>query len=166
MSAAPAYRYDYDSFAYDSYAHDYDFEPRRSRSFEPDISVVPGRRAATNSEPLSASVVFLAKAIAVVLCVIAVFCCGRIALNSAAVAAAIETREVSSQIDSARSDGNQLEVAQSSLSNPTRIKDEAAALGMAAPYDSMTIDLSGDVVKTDASGNLSLNESVAVLANS
>ncbi len=59
----------------------------------------------------------------------------------------------SGQISDARTEGNDLEVAQSMLSNPTRIKVEATALGMGAAADVEKIDLSGDVVVTDDVGN-------------
>lgn len=136
-------------------------ELRRER--RPEIGVIPGQSHQAQAEPLPSSLVFLAKVAAVVLAVVAVLACGRIALSSAAVTTALETRELSSQIETARSEGNALEVVQSSLSNPTRVKDAATLLGMSAPAYVANIDLSGDVVVTDAQGNLSLSGSAAVL---
>lgn len=139
-----------------------DRQARRDR--RPEIGVIPGRGHQAQAEPLSASVIFCAKALAVMLVVVAVLGCARIALSSATVATALETRELSSQIDTARSEGNALEVVQSSLSNPTRVKDAATLLGMSAPAYVANIDLSGDVVVTDEQGSLSLSGSAAVLA--
>lgn len=130
----------------------------------PEIDVIAGRGGQAQAEPLSSSVVFAAKVFAVVLAVMAVLSCARITFSSAAVTTALETRELSSQIESARSQGNALEVAQSSLSNSARIKDAATLLGMSAPAYVATMDLSGDVVVTDEQGNLSLSGAAAVLA--
>lgn len=139
-----------------------DVESRRAR--RPEIGVIPGEGRQVRSEPLPASAVSLAKAFAVVLAVVAVLGCVRISLSSATVMTALETRELSSQIETARSEGNALEVVQSSLSNPTRVKDAATLLGMSAPAYVANIDLSGDVVVTDEQGNLSLSGAAAVLA--
>lgn len=185
LSAAPAYsRYAQaapDRFGYsgrpDRYEHPARYDryaqpgriarPERTgrpgRSAAPDISVVPGRGSQTHEQPLSPALVFLAKTAAVVLVFLALLGCARIALSTATVTTAIETRELTSQIDVARSEGNALEVAQSSLSNPTRIKDAATLLGMSAPAYVANIDLSGDVVVVDAAGKLSLSGSAAVL---
>ena len=57
-------------------------------------------------------------------------------------------------------------MAQSSLSNPSRIKSEATALGMAAPESTSKIVLPEDIVATDGSGNLSLSQSLAAAARS
>lgn len=139
-----------------------DVESRHVR--RPEIGVIPGEGRQVRSEPLPASATSLAKVIAVVLAVVAVLGCVRISLSSATVMTALETRELSSQIETARSEGNALEVVQSSLSNPTRVKDAATLLGMSAPAYVANIDLSGDVVVTDERGNLSLSGSAAVLA--
>ena len=54
-------------------------------------------------------------------------------------------------------------MSQSVLANPSRIKAQATALGMAAPVPeySEQITLSPDIVATDGAGSLSLSESVA-----
>lgn len=162
MSAAPAYSHyvQPDRMGYDRHAY---AQPERvRRDVRTDVSVVPGSKTQTRTLP--SSVIFLAKTVAVVFVVFALLGCARIALSSATVTTAIETRELNSQIESARSEGNKLEVAQSSLSNPTRIKDAAGVLGMYAPAYVANIDISGDVVVVDAAGNLSLSGSAAVLA--
>lgn len=155
MSAMPAYDYN----AERAYEHDY----RRRRDAQPDISVVPGgaRRA---SQAQSSSLVTIAKIVAVALVVIALLGVARVTLSAQTVTVALETRQLSSQIETARSEGSVLEVNMSTLSNPTRIKTEATALGMAAPSSTTKFDLSGDVVVTDASGNLSLSGSMAACA--
>ncbi len=165
MSAVPAYsRYaQHDRYAYDAHAYAQPDRARRDqRSTRADINVVPGRKA--ESRTLSSSVIFLAKTVAVVFVVLALLGCARIALSSATVTTALETRELNSQIDTVRSEGSKLEVAQSALSNPTRIKDAAGALGMYAPAYVANIDISGDVVVVDTAGRLSLSGSAAVLA--
>ncbi len=131
-------------------------DPRRN------ISVVPG--GAAEAQTIAPAWIFLAKTAAVVLVFLALLGFARITISSATVTTALETRELSSQIDTARSAGNVLEVQQSSLSNPTRIKDAATLLGMSAPAYVANIDLSGDLVVVDAAGALSLSGSAAVLA--
>ena len=114
----------------------------------PRISVVPGGKP--HVETLSPALVAFA----------------RIALTPAAVNVEIESKSYDSLIDTARSEGSSLEVAQSSLSNPSRIKSEATALGMAAPESTSRIVLPEDIVATDGSGNLSLSQSLAAAARS
>jgi hypothetical protein len=84
----------------------------------------------------------------------------RVTLTSASVATALEVDQLATSIDSARVSGKALEVEQSTLANPTRIKSEAAALGMVAGQYTSVIDISGDVVALDAAGNLSISESI------
>ncbi len=162
MGAAPAYSAyaqqsarSYGQPAYRDFDHPYS---------SPDINVVPG--GSSQAKSAADAAIFLAKVTAAVMVVIALVCCARVFLSSMAVSTAIEAREISSQIDDARSNGSQLEVALSSLSNPSYVKQEAAALGMFAPDpDSvLKIDLSDDVVVTDASGSLSLSGSASVIA--
>lgn len=157
MSAAPAYS----SYAQPAYR---DFETFERPGFAPDISVVEGAGARNRSAAEAA--VFFAKITAVVMVIIALVCCTRVFLSSMAVSTALESREISSQIDEARSSGSKLEVALSSLTNPSYVKQEAAALGMSAPDPDavLKIDLSDDVVVTDAAGALSLSGSASVIA--
>ena len=129
--------------------------PRR-----PDVRFNPNPDAAPSTSP----VLLVARIVAGVLVLVAALCLARLALTSATVATAIENQGIESQIDTARTQGSALEIDQSKLSTPTRIKDEAKAMGMAAPASTMMIDLSGDVVVTDQQGNLSLSGSVAAVA--
>lgn len=154
MSAAPAYDYSSER-AYE-----------RDRYAAPDISVVPGRGTRAVSDALSPSVGFLAKVAVAVLVAFVVLGVARVSLSSATVTAALETKQLTAQIEDARTDGSKLEVAQSTLSNPTRVKSAAESMGMAAPIETTKIDLSGDVVVTDEAGRLSLSGSVAVAAQS
>ncbi|WP_172135017.1 cell division protein FtsL [Adlercreutzia sp. ZJ473] len=151
MSAAPAY----------------DFQARaleRERHARPDISVVPGRGRSVQSEPRSSSVAVLAKVAVAALLAFALLSVARIALSSATVATAIESQQLSAQIEEARVAGSQLEVAQSTLSNPTAVKGAAAALGMAPAAETVKVNLPADVVVTDEAGALSLSGSVAAVA--
>ena len=144
MGAAPAYRY-----------------PERIPEQSPRVRVVPGGKPSKNPDSIPSSAVFLAKVFAAVLVVFALLGFVRIGLASATVTTALSADEISTSIDSARSEGNELEVRQSYLSNPANVKQEAASrLGMAEPGEALTITLGEDVVATDANGNLSLASSV------
>lgn len=153
MGAAPAYSY------FPERAPE-----RIERAPRTRISVVPGQGPRTQSPTLPSSLVFLAKAVAVVLVVVSLVAFARIALSSATVATSVQAQELSSQIDEARSSGASLEVSQSLLTNPAYLKQQAAGLGMAAPATIDTIDLGTDVVAYDGAGNLSLSKSVALAA--
>lgn len=133
---------------------------------EPRISVVPGQGRHPQGTGLSAGVLTLAKIAAAVAVALALIAVARVTIASAAASCALETREISQSIETARSEGNDLEVAQSVLSNPARIRAQAEAMGMAAPTTEFTdqIILSEDVVATDETGALSLSESTATLA--
>lgn len=147
--AAPAFSYNY---------------PERvpERPARPRVRVVPGQGTGTQTIP--SSVVFLAKTVAVVLVVAALLSFARIAIASATVATSMQSQQLSNQIDDARSSGSNLEVQQSSLSNPTSVKTKATGLKMAAPETVGVIDLGTDVVATDDAGNLSLSKSVQIAA--
>lgn len=133
----------------------------------PSISVVPGAgRRAQVQEGLSAAALSLAKLCAVVCIVLAVIAVGRVAITSAAAACALETKALQQDIETARDQGSDLEVAQSVLSKPSRIRAQAASLGMAEPTADYCdqITLPDDVVSVDDAGRLSLSESVAAAA--
>ena len=162
MSAAPAYSH------YTPTASHVQAQPaRHARSAAPavpDIGVIPGSAQRTKSAADAA--LFFAKITAVIMVAIAIVCCVRVTLSSMAASTAMEAREISSQIDELRSSGSKLEVSLSSLSNPSFVKQEAAALGMSAPAsdDVLRIDLSDDVVVTDAAGTLLLSGSAERIA--
>ncbi len=146
-----------------AYARTAERAPERHSS-RPRISVVPGGK--TQVETLSPAIIMLARAVAVVLVALALVAFARIALTAAAVNVEVESKSYDSLIDTARSEGSSLEVAQSTLSNPSRIKSEASALGMSAPESSSKIVLPEDIVATDAAGNISLSQSLAAAARS
>lgn len=146
MSAQPAYSYP-----------QYEYAPQpRTR-----VTVVPGTRQRTSAPTLSPTVVFAAKVLAVVLCVVAAVAFARVGLSAAAVEVSAQSQVLETQIDEARAAGNALEVSQSTLSSPSRIKQMAQSLGMSAATETETITLSEDVVATTEDGSLSLSESVA-----
>lgn len=152
MPAAPAYDLSY-------------FQPAaapasKPRIAQPNIRFQPNPDARKGTNPL----VVGARIVAAVLILVAALCVGRLALTSVTVATAIENQDISNAIDAARTEGSALEIEQSKLSTPTRIKESATDMGMAAPSRTMMIDLSGDVVVTDQAGNLSLSGSVAAAA--
>lgn len=152
MGAAPAYSY----------------YPERvsERSPRERISVVAGRGVRMQAPALPSSVVFLAKAAAVVLLVVSLVGFARIGLMSATISTTMQSSQLTNQISDARSSGAALEVSQSTLSNPTKVKQRAGKLGMAAPETTGVIALDKDVVATDESGALSLSKSVAIAAGS
>lgn len=133
---------------------------------EPSISVVPGRGVRPEPAGLPAGALALAKLAACVLVALALIAVARVAITSATAACALETKAIEQNIDTARTEGNDLEVAQSVLSNPSRIKHKAESLGMAAPSADYTdhIVLPDDVVSVDANGKLSLSGSAAAVA--
>lgn len=130
--------------------------PERAPERSPRIRVVPGQRPNREVEELPSVVLLVAKIVAVFFVVFALLGFVRIGLASATVTTAVATEDVLEQIDYARSAGNELEVRESHLSNPTYLKAEAAKLSMTAPSETTVISLEPDVVVTDDSGNLSL----------
>lgn len=118
------------------------------------------------AQPALSPKIFLAAKIAVfALVLIFVLSFVRIGLASATTSTLMQSQELGAQIDDARSLGTSLEVSQSSLSNPTKIKEKATELDMAAPASVGIIDIGKDVVVLDDTGALSLSKSMAVLAN-
>lgn len=147
MSAYPAYNYD-------STARKLDQDPRRP------FEVIPGGRKDSQTESASSTVMLFAKIVIAVIIVFAMIGVVRITLSSATVALALETNQIDKAIDQVRDVSSSLEVDQSKLSNPTRIKSEADRLEMITPASTTFIDISDDVVKTDSTGALSLSASV------
>ncbi len=149
MSAQPAY-YSY---------------PNRTpeRTSRERIRVVPGRRPAksTSDEITPTLVMGVALAVFALFAILAFACLG---LHAATVSTSIQSQELSNQIDDARTEGTSLEVTQSLLSNPTRVRQQAEKLGMSAPESVGSITLSADVVCTDSDGALSLSDSVKTAA--
>ena len=132
---------------------------------EPEFGVIPGHRSRSEVVELPASIMTIARVVVAVAIVIAAIACVRVGLSAMSVNTSIATSELSSQIESARTTGNDLEVMQSQLSNSTHIKLEATGLGMAAPSETTVVTLEPDVVATDAQGNLSLSGSLSAIEN-
>ncbi|WP_251211906.1 cell division protein FtsL [Adlercreutzia murintestinalis] len=137
---------------------------RYEQQQEPLFQVVPGGAREPEVQSVSSTVAKAVKILAVVVIVFAVLGAVRITLGSATIAAALEYRDISGAIKDARIEGSTLEVEKSTLSNPGRIKAEAANIGMATPATTAFIDLSGDIVVTDEAGNLLLSGSAAAAA--
>lgn len=149
MASMPAYRYD-TAPRYPQYA------PERS----PKIHVVPGNRPA-QEEALSPMLLFMAKVAVVMLVLFAVLGFARVGLASATVSTAVSVDALTEEVTTVRSQGNDLEVQQSHLSNPTHLKQVAATeLGMGEAAESIDLRMGKDIVSTDARGNLSLSASI------
>ena len=155
MGAARAYSY---------YPDSAERAPERQPYRRPDINVVPGGRAKEQDRPLSPTVYAAAKLVAGLLVFVAVVAFARVGLSAAAIEAAVEGDELSAQISEAQSDYSYLEVSASVLSNTSRLKQEAAALGMTEVEAVEVITLEADVVTCDEAGNLSLSLSIAQAA--
>lgn len=147
MSAYPAYNYD-------STARKLNRIPERP------FEVVPGGRRNPEQDSASSTVMLFAKIVIICIVAFAILGAVRITLSSATVALSLETKQLDSQIEDARDFGGLLEVEQSKLYNPTRIKSEADKIGMVTPASTTFIDISDDIVETDQSGALSLSASV------
>lgn len=131
-------------------------EPQRG------IEVVPG--GSRQEKPASHGAVVFARVLVALVVAFALIGCVRISLSSATVAAALEASQLEDDISDARDVGSQLEVTQSSLANPTRVKRDALAIGMRNPASASFIDISGDVVVRDEEGRLSLSGTVEAVA--
>ncbi len=143
--------------------------PERSREVErparPRVKVVPGASPRTSVETVSSAVLVAAKVIACVLVFVTALGFVRIGLAAATVTTSLSTQEISADLTTARSAAATLEVQESTLGNPTRIKDVASELNMAAPAEVSVLSLPVDVVATDAAGNLSLTESMRLASS-
>mgnify|MGYP003376066220 FL=1 len=113
---------------------------------------------------LPSDIIGVAKLIIVVIAVVAAIACVRVAFTAASVSMCMESETISAQIETARSQGSDLEVQRSYLSNTSHVRVAATQLGMGAPVASSTITLDPDVVALDAAGNLSLSGSMAAIA--
>ena len=121
-------------------------------------------RTGSHGERQSSLLMTAAIMAAIVLVVIAALSFARISLMNATVTTLIEADALSSQIDTARSEGVSLEMEQSVLSNTYAINAAAKRLGMAEPYEVGVIALSPDVVAVNEDGALSLATSLKTLA--
>lgn len=155
-----------DSFASPQSAYLYgSVAPSRDSGREPNFGVIAGHRTQAEVAQLPASIMTIARVVVVVAIVIAAIACVRVGLSAMSIHTSIATSELSSQIETARTTGNDLEVMQSRLSNSTHIKLEATSLGMAAPAATSVVTLAPDAVVVDEQGNLSLAGSLSALGN-
>lgn len=128
----------------------------------PNITVVRGERS-DQVHRVSTLVGFVGKVAAVLILAFTLLCVARVTLSSATVATANENQQISNRIDTARTEGSTLEITQSKLAAPTRVKETATEMGMTSPNSVMMIDISGDIVKTDSNGDLSLSQSISAM---
>lgn len=135
--------------------------PRKKQAPTRRVDVLPGGNKAQALSPSHAFALKAAKATLVVIIAFAGIGFGRISLASATVTEAMQARDIKNNMEDMRSSISDMQVEQSALSNPARIKSEAEALGMASPTTTNVLDLSGDVVMTGQNGELSLTESLA-----
>lgn len=144
----------------------YAMYPERApeRSTRERISVVPGSRTASAPKPVTPGLVL--KVTMCAMLVLALVGLAYLFLSAATVKTSMQAQALSSQIDDARTEGTSLEVTESLLSNPTRVRQQAEKLGMSAPSEVGTIAMSADIVSTDDSGALSLSKSIDVAAAS
>ncbi|MBQ9690769.1 MAG: hypothetical protein IJV62_01480 [Eggerthellaceae bacterium] len=80
----------------------------------------------------------------------------RIALITQTVQMSIEANTLDQQIEALHSQSAALEVQHSRLANTSVVREQALAMGMTSPESITYVDLSEDVVVTDAAGDLSL----------
>ena len=137
-----------------------DLAPRRTRRAALRVMPGSGKRVSKDDNNNALTLVTVAKLAAVLLIVLAVASCLRIALMSATVSTLIESDTLSSEISQARSTGTSLEMEQSVLTSPPALNAAAKKLHMTTPWESDVIDLGMDVVAVDAAGNLSLTGTV------
>lgn len=159
MKETRSYRASRSDYVYGSAAPAYAPVP------ELEFDVIPGHRSSSDIVTLPAWVMSVARVAVAVACVVALLACVRVALSATSVNTSIATSQLSSQIEAARSAGNDLEVQQSRLANSSHIKLEAMSLGMAAPAETTALVLPEDIVAVDEAGNLSLSGSIGAIEN-
>ena len=141
-------------------AYSYSAAPKRGAS----IRVVPGKR---HDDGISSNVLRMVSLFMIALAIFAIVAFVRIGFASATVTTSIETERLNAQVEQVRSGSAHLEVTESSLSNPTAVKETAVKkFGMSAPYEVDTIKLESDVIAFDEAGNLSLARSLSKTASS
>lgn len=159
MNRTNAYRASRSGYMYGSSA------PAVSERARSDFEVIPGKRTSSEVDTLPASIMGAAKITVAAALVLATIGCVRVGLSAASVTCSIASDDLSTQIESARSYGSDLEVQQSRLSNTTHIRVEASNLGMGAPSSTEVVVLPPDIVTTDEDGDLSLFGSIAAIAD-
>ena len=131
-------------------------QPRR------DVRVLPGSRPASG---ISEAALRVARIVVVMAVFLAVLGCIRIGFTAATVSTALANEELSVAVSDLQSASANLEVVESSLTNPTHVRSVAAGqLGMVLPEQVDMLAISPDVVVHDEAGNLSLQGSLSVAA--
>lgn len=119
--------------------------PRRTTSARPRLRVVEGTHQATRtqSEPcLSPLAVHILKAAAVVAVCFVAICIARVAIISSTYSVLVQNRDLTAQLDEARSLGGELEVQQSVYGNAARVKSIATGVyGMEPAGQVATLDV-------------------------
>lgn len=161
MSAAPAYNYQSAGYAPD-YARRASARPAVRPERRTHVTVTPGKGSQTQQRSASQIAVFVAKVAACVLVVMALAAMGRIALGSAAISVSLDTQKIENSIYDAQSAAESMQVQQSVLSNPTRVKTAAKSMKMVSPdlSEVAVLDLAADAMVLNEAGNLSLAESM------
>lgn len=131
----------------------------------PDLRVLPGKgRDYASNLGVSPFVMTCFKIAVVAILVLAAIGVARVWFTAATVSTLMDSENLTSQIDTARATGANLEVQQTVLANPTRIKAYATDnLGMVTTTAIEYMDMSDGAVATDSSGNLSLSGSLVAL---
>lgn len=129
------------------------------------VDVMPGGNAKVVRTPAQAFALHIAKITLAIVVVIAGVGFCRISLASATVNSALQARQINKNMEEMRSSINDMQVEQSSLSNPVRIKNEAESLGMSSPSTIHVLDLSGDLVQKEKNGDLSLTGTINAIAS-
>lgn len=140
-------------------------QPQKKTAPTRRVDVVPGGNKSKATSAAHALALRVAKIALVAIIAFAGIGFGRITLASATVTEAMEAREIRNNMEEMRSSISDMQVEQSSLSNPVRIKSEAEALGMSSPAVTHVLDLSGDIVITEKDGSLSLTGSLNAAAS-
>lgn len=127
--------------------------PRREESTRARLRVVEGSRTRTQSEPcLSPLAVHVLKVAAVVVACFVVVCVVRIALIAGTYSVLVESRELSTQLEEARSLGSELEVQQSVYGNADRVRSIATDVyGMVPATQQATLDVTAPQAEAQAS---------------
>ncbi len=136
--------------------------PSASKS-QPDVRVIRGRRTSDSSQ-VQRSIASVIKGLFIFILAALIVGFIRIAFISATVSTSLTSGAISEQIEQLRASSSDLEVKQSSLTNPQAIKRKALSMGMALPGQTQVVTLPADVIVTNEKGALSLSAGLAVAA--
>ncbi|MBP5313870.1 MAG: hypothetical protein J6Y65_02985 [Eggerthellaceae bacterium] len=162
MAARPAYMYDSLAYAMPNEApvrREYERPEARPRPID-NPEVIRGNAPLTSTSVLPESLLFLTVVSVVGLILLALAAFAFVGLRSATIQTEVNNNAVSSQLSLARSEGYQLELAESSLTNLNRIRTSAAALGMVAAPSIELIEVPADAVVIDENGTLRLTDTI------